>query len=80
MKIIKRNGEEAIFNVEKIVNAIRKANNEVFEADKLTEEQIKNIASTVTEKGKGMIRALSVEEVQDFVENEIMSLGKFALA
>ena len=80
MKIIKRNGEEAVFDEDKIVNAIRKANNEVFEGDKLSEEEIKQIADIVTEKGLGMIRALNVEEIQDFVENEIMSHGKFALA
>ncbi|MBR7099692.1 MAG: anaerobic ribonucleoside-triphosphate reductase [Clostridia bacterium] len=80
MKIIKRNGEETVFNVEKIINAIRKANNEVYNGDKLTEEQIQEIADIVTNKGKGMIRALSVEEVQDYVENEIMRLGKFGLA
>ncbi len=80
MKIIKRNGEEVIFNEDKIVSAIRKANDEVFDGDKLTEEQIETISATVTERGKGMIRALSVEEIQDFVENEIMRLGKFALA
>lgn len=80
MKIIKRNGEEAVFDEDKIVNAIRKANNEVFEGDKLSEEEIKQIADIVTEKGLGMIRALNVEEIQDFVENEIMAHGKFALA
>lgn len=80
MKIIKRNGEEVIFNEEKIISAIRKANDEVFNGDKLTEEQIQEIAFTVTKRGKGMVRALSVEEIQDFVENEIMRLGKFALA
>ncbi len=80
MKIIKRNGEEAVFDEDKIVNAIRKANNEVFEGDKLSEEEIRQIADIVTEKGLGMIRALNVEEIQDFVENEIMSHGKFALA
>ena len=80
MKIIKRNGAETVFNVEKIINAIRKANNEVYNGDKLTEEQIQEIADIVTNKGKGMIRALSVEEVQDYVENEIMRLGKFGLA
>ena len=80
MKIIKRNGEEVVFDEEKIVNAIKKANNEVFDGDKLTEEQIFKIADNVTDKSKGMIRALNVEEIQDFVENEIMRLGKYALA
>ena len=80
MKIIKRNGEEAVFDEDKIVNAIKKANDEVFDGDKLSEEEIKEIADTVTERGMGMIRALNVEEIQDFVENEIMAHGKFALA
>ena len=80
MKIIKRNGEEAVFDKEKIVNAIRKANKEVFNGDRLTEEQIQEIADGVTNKARGMIRALSVEEIQDLVENSIMALGKYALA
>ena len=80
MKIIKRNGEEAVFDEDKIVNAIKKANDEVFDGDKLSKEEIKEIADTVTERGMGMIRALNVEEIQDFVENEIMAHGKFALA
>ena len=80
MKIIKRNGEEAVFDKEKIVNAIRKANKEVFNGDRLTEEQIQEIADGVTNKARGMIRALSVEEIQDLVENSIMVLGKYALA
>ncbi len=80
MKIIKRNGEEAVFDEDKIVNAIKKANDEVFDGDKLSKEEIKEIADTVTERGMGMIRALNVEEIQDFVENEIMAHGKCALA
>ena len=80
MKIIKRNGEEVAFDGAKIENAILKANNEVAESDRLSDEQVRYVVDTVTAKSKGMIRAMNVEEIQDCVENEIMRLGKFVLA
>ena len=79
MKIIKRNGSEEIFNIEKIVNAISKANEAEHQHD-LTKEQIKDIAEYVEYKCNKMGRAVSVEEIQDMVENQIMSKGAFDLA
>ena len=80
MKIIKRNGTEVEFDEEKILNAIRKANNEVSMDNRLTEEQIVNIAKRVKALAGDLNRAVNVEEVQDFVENEIMSQRAFAVA
>ena len=79
MKIIKRNGSEEIFDIEKIVNAISKAN-EADHKNELTSEQIKDIAEYVEYKCNKMGRAVSVEEIQDLVENQIMSKGAFDLA
>ena len=79
MKIIKRNGSEEIFDIEKIVNAISKANEAEHKND-LTKEQIKDIAEYVEYKCNKMGRAVSVEEIQDLVENQIMSKGAFDLA
>lgn len=80
MKIIKRNGAEVDFIVEKIVDAVRKANNEVSEDNRLSEEQIMLIAGKVTALSKDLNRAVNVEEVQDFVENQIMDQKAFAVA
>ena len=79
MKIIKRNGSEEIFDIEKIVNAISKAN-QADHKNELTREQIKDIAEYVEYKCNKMGRAVSVEEIQDMVENQIMSKGAFDLA
>jgi ribonucleoside-triphosphate reductase len=80
MKIIKRNGEEVAFIPEKITNAIRKANNEVQEKNRLTDEQILQVTDSVIAKCKEMVRAVNVEEVQDFVEEGIMATGAFKVA
>ena len=80
MKIIKRNGAEAVFDSVKIINAVSKANDEVIEDDKLSSEEIEQIAEYVKQVGRGMTRCLSVEEIQDIVEDEIMKRAKFALA
>ena len=80
MKIIKRNGTEVAFDPEKIANAVRKANNEVSEDNRLTEEQIEKITKKVTALANDLNRAVNVEEVQDFVENQIMSEKAFAVA
>ena len=80
MKIIKRNGTEVAFDVEKIVNAIRKANNEVSEDNRLSEEQITVISNKVTALSGDLNRAVNVEEVQDFVENKIMDQKAYAVA
>ncbi len=80
MKIIKRNGAEVVFDVEKILAAVRKANEEVSEENRLTEEQIKLIGNRVTALSKDLNRSVNVEEVQDFVENQIMDQKAFAVA
>lgn len=80
MKIIKRNGTEVIFDIGKILNAIRKANREVSEENRLTEEQITTIAEKVKALSGDLNRAVNVEEIQDFVENQIMDQKAFAVA
>jgi len=80
MKIIKRSGEEVVFDLEKIENAIRKANKEVAVKDKLSESELVEISETVADLCRSMTRAVSVEEIQDMVENQIMESGKYALA
>ncbi len=80
MKIIKRNGTEVSFDIAKIVNAIRKANKEVSEENRLSEEQIIMIADKVKALSGDLNRAVSVEEIQDFVENQIMDQKAFAVA
>ena len=80
MKIIKRSGEEQTFDVNKIINAISKANLSVDEKSKITEEQIDTIAHNVEAACKKTKRIENVEEVQDMVENEIMKIGAFELA
>lgn len=80
MKIIKRNGAEVKFDELKITAAIEKANNEAVETDRLSEEDIDNITNNVKYQCEKMRRALSVEEIQNLVENEIMKLNAFAVA
>ncbi|MCI8344286.1 MAG: anaerobic ribonucleoside-triphosphate reductase [Clostridia bacterium] len=80
MKIIKRSGTEVAFDLDKILNAIRKANNEVSEENRLSEEQVDFIAKKVTALSKDLNRAVNVEEIQDFVENQIMDQKAFAVA
>ena len=79
MKIIKRNGSEEDFNVEKIINAVRKANNS-SDTPFLTDEQILDIADYVEYKCNKIRRAVSVEEIQDMVEDQLMAKGAFELA
>ena len=80
MKIIKRNGTEVAFDLSKILNAIRKANNEVSADNRLSEKQIQTIAQKVTALAGDLNRAVNVEEIQDFVENQIMDQKAFAVA
>ncbi len=80
MKLIKRNGSEAVFDGEKISVAVRKANNAVEAKDRISEKAIELITENVVHKCEAMMRAVSVEEVQDMVEDEIMRLGAFTLA
>ena len=79
MKIIKRNGSEEDFNIEKIINAVRKANNS-SDSPYLTEEQIADVADYVEYKCNKIKRAVSVEEIQDMVEDQLMAKGAFELA
>ena len=79
MKIIKRNGAEEDFDINKIVVAVSKANTAAGQ-NKLSLEQIKDIADYVEYKCDKLNRAVSVEEIQDMVENQIMSTGAFELA
>ncbi len=80
MKIIKRNGSEAVFDITKIIAAVTKANNADENAKELSQEQILEIANYVEEYCKTLSRALSVEEIQDLVENQIMAHGAFEVA
>ena len=80
MKIIKRSGQENTFDGNKITVAVRKANKEVNDNLRLTEEEVLAITENVTKVCSGMSRALSVEEIQDLVENELMKTGKNEVA
>lgn len=80
MKIIKRNGSEMKFDELKITAAIEKANDEVVETERLSAEDIDNITNNVKYQCEKMRRALSVEEIQNLVEDEIMKLNAFSVA
>ena len=80
MKVIKRDGTEVEFQREKIEIAISKANNSVKENARLSSDKIKILSFDIEKKCSEMNRAVSVEEIQDIVENSIMELGYFALA
>ena len=80
MKIIKRNGAEAVFDIEKIKNAITKANQAVEEAVRMTPLQIDRITQSVQISCEEMGRSPSVEEIQDLVEKAIMAHGAFEVA
>ena len=79
MRIIKRNGSEEDFNIEKIINAVKKANGS-GEHKFLTDEQIDDVADYVEYKCNKIRRAVSVEEIQDMVEDQLMAKGAFELA
>ncbi len=79
MKIIKRNGAEEIFDINKIAAAVTKANS-ASERSYLNEEQISSIADYVEYKCNKLNRAVSVEEIQDMVEDQIMATGAFDIA
>ena len=80
MKIIKRSGSEATFDEAKIVAAIQKANASVIDYEKLTDEQIEEIAANVETACENMKRSPSVEEIQDMVENQLMNQRAFTVA
>ena len=80
MKIIKRSGSEVPYDIEKIVAAVKKANDSVIETERMTEKQIEVIADNMLIQCSKIPRSLSVEEIQDMVENEIMNQRAFAVA
>ena len=74
MKIIKRNGAEVPFDITKIITAVTKASDSVGGQSRLTKDQITQIAADVTDQCQALNRAVSVEEVQDMVENQLMDI------
>ncbi|MCH5187524.1 MAG: anaerobic ribonucleoside-triphosphate reductase [Oscillospiraceae bacterium] len=80
MKIIKRNKAEVDFDINKITAAVTKANNVVEDDEKMTPKQIQRISDSVMKACEKMGRALSVEEIQDLVEKQIMSHGAYEVA
>ena len=80
MKLIKRNGSEAVFDRAKIYSAVEKANLAVDEGARIKDRDIEKITASVVKKCEKLARAVNVEEVQDMVEREIMALGAFTLA
>ncbi|MCR4590868.1 MAG: anaerobic ribonucleoside-triphosphate reductase, partial [Lachnospiraceae bacterium] len=80
MNIIKRSGQEVVFDGTKIINAVEKANKEVPEHERLTAQQVRELEKHVEDICAEMGRAMSVEEIQDLVENEIMRAQKFDAA
>ena len=74
MKIIKRNGSEVPFDITKIITAVTKASDSVSRKSSLTQEQILSIANDVTVQCQALNRAVSVEEIQDMVENKLMDI------
>ncbi len=80
MKLIKRNGAEVIFDKSKISAAVAKANEAVEEADRISESDIQSITDNVEKQCEKLRRSVSVEEVQDMVEREIMKKKAFTLA
>lgn len=80
MKIIKRNGQEMLFDKTKIEHAVARANDEMDDFAKISEETIAHLAEDVEKECKHMGRSVSVEEIQDMVENRLMAMNQFALA
>ncbi len=80
MKIIKRNGAEVPFDITKIITAVTKASDSVGGQSRLTKDQITQIAADVTDQCQALNRAVSVEEVQDMVENQLMDIKAHDIA
>ena len=80
MKIIKRSGSEVNFDIQKIIDAIKGANSEVKEAERLTDRQVVYAAQNVADRCESAGHTVSVEEIQDMVEDEIMALDRFEVA
>ena len=80
MKIIKRSGTEVLFDINKIISAINSANNEIVESERLSSDDIQEIANTVEKYCASATRELNVEEIQDLVENQLMAAGAYTVA
>ena len=80
MRVIKRNGAEVEFDIVKIIAAVTKANDVVDEEARMTPVQIQRIAESVELSCQSLGRAPTVEEIQDFVEHQIMAHGAFEVA
>ncbi len=80
MKIIKRSGSEVTFDIQKIIDAIKGANSEVKEVERLTDRQVVYAAQNVADRCESVGHTVSVEEIQDMVEDEIMALDRFEVA
>src|SRR5574344_1504626 len=80
MNVIKRNGSEVVFDIDKIKRSITKANNSIDEADRIDEDTINFICNRVLNKCKKYNRAINVEEIQDHVEDALMYLNKYDIA
>ena len=79
-RVIKRNGEEVVFDVQKILNAIRKANNEVEPIHRLNEYQIEAVGKIVMDQISQSNHATAVEDIQDLVERSIMEIRGYEVA
>lgn len=79
-KVIKRNGEEVAFDGRKIIEAIKKANNEVSKLHQLNKYQISAIAETIAQRAKDSSHAVNVEDIQDMVETGIMEMRGYEVA
>ena len=80
MNVIKRSGEEVSFDAEKIIVAIRKANNATRNTKQITDDEITEIANQVIAQCNAIQRSISVEEIQDLVENQLMAAGAYTVA
>ena len=80
MNVIKRSGEEVVFDSSKIENAVKKANAATDPSARVDEEDLNKIIERVVERCNALSRAVSVEEIQDMVENELMSSQIFQVA
>ena len=80
MKIIKRSGSEVTFDLQKIINAINGANSEVKSSERLTDRQVRYAAENVADRCEEAGYTVSVEEIQDMVEDELMALDRFEVA
>ena len=80
MNIIKRSGQEMVFDIEKIIEAIKKANREIEAIARISDEQIVEIAKDVEFECQRVARSVGVEEIQDMVENRLMNIKAFVLA